>query len=63
VLVTEDAILDAQKVLWEVLRVVAEPGAVAAFSAISSGAYKPTAGERVAVIVSGGNTTAVKFQH
>jgi threonine dehydratase len=63
VLVTEDAILDAQKVLWEVLRVVAEPGGVAAFSAISSGAYKPTAGERVAVIISGGNTTAVKFEH
>jgi threonine dehydratase len=63
VLVTEDAILDAQKVLWEVLRVVAEPGGVAAFSAISSGAYKPSAGERVGVIISGGNTTAVKFQH
>jgi threonine dehydratase len=63
VLVTEDAILNAQKVLWEVLRVVAEPGGVAAFSAILSGAYKPMTGERVAVIISGGNTTAVKFEH
>jgi threonine dehydratase len=63
VLVAEDAILNAQKVLWEVLRVVAEPGGVAAFSAILSGAYKPTIGERVAVIISGGNTTAVKFDH
>jgi threonine dehydratase len=63
VLVTEDAILNAQKVLWEVLRVVAEPGGVAAFSAILSGAYRPMTGERVAVIISGGDTTAVKFQH
>jgi threonine dehydratase len=63
VLVAEDAILNAQKVLWEVLRVVAEPGGVAAFSAILSGAYKPMTGERVAVIISGGNTTAVKFEH
>jgi threonine dehydratase len=63
VLVTEDAILNAQKVLWEVLRVVADPGGVAAFSAILSGAYKPMTGESVAVIISGGNTTAVKFDH
>jgi threonine dehydratase len=62
VLVTEDAILNAQRVLWEVLRVVAEPGGVAAFSAILSGAYRPMTGERVAVIISGGNTTAVKFE-
>jgi threonine dehydratase len=62
VLVTEDAILNAQKVLWEALRVVAEPGGVAAFSALCSGAYRPMPGERVAVIISGGNTTAVKFE-
>jgi threonine dehydratase len=62
VLVTEEAILAAQKILWDVLRVVAEPGGVAAFSAILSGAYKPMAGERVAVIISGGNTTAVNFE-
>jgi threonine dehydratase len=62
VLVTEDAILNAQKVLWEILRVVAEPGGVAAFSAISSGAYRPMPGERVAAVISGGNTTAVKFE-
>lgn len=61
VLVTEEAILRAQKVLWDVLRVVAEPGGVAALSAILSGAYKPMSGERIAVVISGGNTTAVKF--
>ena len=61
VLVTEEAILRAQQVLWDVLQVVAEPGGAAAFSALLSGAYKPMAGERVAVIICGGNTTAVKF--
>jgi threonine dehydratase len=63
VLVTEEAILTAQKILWDVLRIVAEPGGVAAFSAIVSGAYKPMAGERVSIIISGGNTTAVKFEN
>ncbi|MEA2820540.1 MAG: threonine dehydratase [Bradyrhizobium sp.] len=63
VLVTEDAILNAQQLLWDAVRVVAEPGGVAAFSALCSGAYQPIAGERVAVIISGGNTTAVNFKH
>jgi threonine dehydratase len=63
VLVTEDAILNAQKVLWDAVRIVAEPGGVAAFSALCSGAYQPIAGERVAVVISGGNTTAVNFEH
>jgi threonine dehydratase len=61
VLVTDDAIAEAQKVLWRALRIVAEPGGACAFSAITSGAYRPAAGERVAVIISGGNTIAVDF--
>jgi threonine dehydratase len=61
VLVTDDAIADAQRMLWRALRIVAEPGGAAAFSAILSGAYRPEAGERVAVIISGGNSTAVNF--
>jgi threonine dehydratase len=61
VLVADEAILHAQKVLWQVLRIAAEPGGVAAFSALLSGAYRPGREERVAVIISGGNTTAVDF--
>ncbi len=61
VLVEDAAIRRAQEVLWEALRVVAEPGAAAAFSALLSGRYVPAAGERVGVVVSGGNTTAVDF--
>ena len=61
VLVADEAIRRAQQVLWQALRIVAEPGGAAAFSALSSGAYRPQAGERVAVVISGGNTTAVDF--
>lgn len=61
VLVTDEAIAKAQATLWRSLRIVAEPGGAAAFSALLSGAYTPQPGERVAVIVSGGNTTAVNF--
>lgn len=61
VLVSDDAIRKAQESLWRGLRVVAEPGGATAFAALSSGGYKPQPGERVGVVVSGGNTTAVDF--
>lgn len=62
VLVSDDAIAKAQVQLWRGLRIVVEPGGAAAFSAILSGAYQPAPGERVAIIVSGGNTAAVNFE-
>lgn len=61
VLVADDAIMTSQKALWQGLRIVTEPGGAAAFSALLSGAYKPEIEERVGVIISGGNTTAVSF--
>ena len=61
VLVSDDAIAKAQAQLWRGLRIVAEPGGAAAFSAILSGAYKAAPGERVAIVISGGNTAAVNF--
>jgi len=61
VLVTDDAIRQAQKTLWGNLRVVAEPGAAAALSALLSGRYIQAKNERVGVLVSGGNTVAVDF--
>jgi threonine dehydratase len=61
VLVSDDAIRQAQAALWSKLRVVAEPGAAAPFAALLSGRYQPAADERVAVLISGANTTAVKF--
>ena len=61
VLVTDDAIVAAQRALWNTLRVVAEPGGAAAFGALRSGAYRPAPGERVGILVCGANTTAVEF--
>jgi threonine dehydratase len=61
VLVADDAIRAAQRSLWDVLRIVGEPGGSAATAALLSGRYKPTAGERVGIVVSGGNTVAVDF--
>jgi len=61
VLVTDDAIRRAQQTLWNALRIVAEPGGATAFAALQSGAYVPADGERIGIVVCGGNTTAVDF--
>jgi threonine dehydratase len=61
VLVEDEAIRAAQRALWESLRLATEPGGAAAYAALLSGQYEPQAGERVAVLVCGGNTTAVDF--
>ena len=55
-LVGDDAIARARRLLWEELRVTAEHGGATALAALLCGAYTPVAGERVAVVVSGGNT-------
>jgi threonine dehydratase len=61
VLVPDAAIVTAQRQLWEVLRIAAEPGGAAAFAALLSGRYRPAAAERVGVLVCGANTGAVRF--
>ena len=37
------------------MQIAVEPGGVAAFAALASGAYRPAAGERVGVLVCGAN--------
>jgi threonine dehydratase len=61
VLVADEAIRAAQEALWQTIRIVAEPGGAAAFAALLSGRYRPAPGERVGIVVSGGNTVAVDF--
>ncbi|MFI9590625.1 serine/threonine dehydratase [Nonomuraea sp. NPDC052265] len=56
VLVDDDAIVAARRALWERHRLVAEPAGAAAYAALLSGAYRPSEGERVAVVVCGSNT-------
>ena len=60
-LVSDAAIEQAQEAFWKVLRVAAEPGGAAAFAALHSRRYQPTPGERVGVLICGGNSTAVDF--
>ena len=54
-LVPDDAIRAAQRLLWNELRIAAEPGGAAALGALIGGAYRPAAGERVGVLLCGGN--------
>lgn len=61
VLVTDEAIVSAQKAIWDALRVVVEPGGAAAMAAVLSGRYVPARGEKVGVLLCGANTSAVKF--
>jgi len=58
VLVTDEAIAEAQRRLWRGLRILAEPGGATALAALTSGAYIPAPDERVAVLVCGGNPSA-----
>jgi len=61
VLVPDRAIQEAQRTLWNTLRIVAEPGGAAALAALISKHYTPQPDERIGVLVCGGNTTAVDF--
>ena len=61
VLVTDVAILEAQRLLWRSFRVAAEPGGAAALAALVSKAYVPEPGERVGVLVCGGNVDLDKL--
>jgi threonine dehydratase len=56
VLVSDSDIATARSKLWNDYRLVVEHGAAAAYAALTSGAYVPKPGERVAVILCGANT-------
>ncbi|MGN6250758.1 MAG: threonine/serine dehydratase [Marmoricola sp.] len=56
VLVGDDAIVAARRLLWEEYRIVVEHGAATALAALTAGAYLPAADERVVVVLCGANT-------
>jgi len=60
VLVPDDAILAAQHLLWDHLRLVVEPGGATALAALLSGRFVPPPGARVGVVVCGANTDPAK---
>ncbi|MEL7256819.1 MAG: pyridoxal-phosphate dependent enzyme, partial [Pseudomonadota bacterium] len=62
VLVSDQAIILAQRAFWKELRQLVEPAGAAALAALMSGAYRPAKGERVAVLVCGGNIAPDPFQ-
>ena len=55
VLVSDDAISEAQRRLWAEVRVFAEPGGAAALAAVLAKAYVPEPDEHVVVLVCGAN--------
>jgi threonine dehydratase len=61
VLISDDDIANAQRALWDIAQIAAEPGGAAAFAALLSGKYAPAPSERVAALICGANTTAVNF--
>lgn len=61
VLVSDDAIAQAQQSLWQTHRILVEPAGATALAALASGAYQPEPGERVAVLVCGGNISPDPF--
>jgi threonine dehydratase len=56
VLVSDADIVTARALLWDEYRMMVEHGAAAAYAVLTSGAYKPKPGERVAVVLCGANT-------
>jgi threonine dehydratase len=56
VLVRDDAIVQARRLVWDRYRLALEAGAATAVAALTSGVYRPGDGERVAVVLCGANT-------
>ena len=60
VLVPDDAILAAQRLLWDQFRLVAEPGGATALAALLSTRFVPPPAARVGIVVCGANTDPAK---
>ena len=60
-LVSDEHILEAQRLLWQRLRILTEPGGATALAPLISGAYIPSAGERVGVVLCGANADPSKL--
>ncbi len=58
-LVDDDAIVAAQRWLWNDMRVVAEPGGATALAALMTGAWQPPATATVGVVICGGNADSL----
>lgn len=55
VLMADEAIVGAQRWIWDNARLAVEPAAATTVAALASGAYQPEPGEHVIALISGGN--------
>ncbi len=62
VTVSDEEITRARRLLWEQCRIAVEPGAAATLAALTSGAYRPGPGERVCLVLCGGNADPVDLE-
>ncbi len=62
VLVEDQAITEAQRLLWKSHRQLVEPAGATALAALISGAYTPERDEKIAVLVCGANIAPDPFQ-
>jgi threonine dehydratase len=58
-LVSDEAIVQAQHALWKTLRIVVEPGGAAALAAVLSGVFETKPGQRIGVVLCGANTAVI----
>lgn len=56
VLVGDEDIIRARRLLWDEYRILVEYGAATALAGLTSGAYQPADGERLVVVLCGANT-------
>lgn len=63
VLVPDAAIRAAQRLLWNELRLITEPGGATALAAMLSGAFVPPSGAKVGVVLCGANTDPATIAH
>ncbi|HEY2671972.1 MAG TPA: threonine/serine dehydratase [Rugosimonospora sp.] len=63
VLVADQDLVEARRLLWEQCRIAVEHGTAAALAALVTGAYRPEPGERVGVLVCGANTDPADLAH
>ena len=61
-LVNDTAIRQAQHTLWRNSRLITEPAGAVTIAALITGAYRPEPGERVALVITGANTTLPAFE-
>ncbi|NJS35406.1 MAG: threonine/serine dehydratase [Brachymonas sp.] len=62
-LLSDEAIMQAQRWLWQHLQVAAEPSAALGLAALQSGVYQPRSNEKVCLVICGANLDTKALGH